>query len=49
MNETELLNILSDWNYWGSFDEQPYARPDYLARVEKLHFKKTATVHALRF
>ncbi|MCI0695266.1 ATP-binding protein [candidate division KSB1 bacterium] len=44
MNETEFLNILSDWNYWGSFDEQPYARPDYLARVEKLHSQKTATV-----
>ncbi len=44
MNETELLDILSDWNYWGSFDEQPHTRSDYLARVEKLHSPKTATV-----
>jgi hypothetical protein len=44
MTETEILNILADWNYWGNFREQPRTRPDYLARVESLFAQKTALV-----
>lgn len=44
MNETEILNILSDWNYWGNFREEPRPRTAYLARLEQLLSDRTATV-----
>ncbi len=44
MQETEVLNLLSDWNYWGNFREQPRNRPSYLNKMEQLFSDKTATV-----
>lgn len=44
LRENDLLDVLSDWNYWGTFDAKPLERPIYLARLEQLSSPKTATV-----
>ena len=44
MTESEILDILSDWNFWGNFDQELQQRPIYLLRIEQLVSRKTATI-----
>lgn len=42
MNATEILNILADWNYWGSFRTQLLQRTPYLRKMRTLFSDKEA-------
>ncbi|MFQ5825436.1 MAG: ATP-binding protein [bacterium] len=44
MNESEVLSILTDWNYWGTFRTRHRERPDYLKRMEQLFSERSATI-----
>lgn len=36
MDETELLNVMSDWNFWGNIKDVGVEREDYIERILKL-------------
>jgi predicted AAA+ superfamily ATPase len=44
MNETEIMRILVDWNFWGNFKEELIERAFYLSRIEQLFSARTATI-----
>ena len=44
MEESKIMEILTDWNFWGNFREDLRARTVYLSKLEKTFGKGAATV-----
>ncbi|RME01506.1 MAG: ATP-binding protein [Calditrichaeota bacterium] len=43
MNESQILAILSDWNFWGTYHVDARDRNTYLKRLQQLFSNRTAT------
>lgn len=44
MDKQQILRILTDWNYWGNYNNQSIERRDYLDSLEKLIKTNEVTV-----
>ncbi|MEM3658097.1 MAG: ATP-binding protein [Candidatus Hadarchaeum sp.] len=44
MEEAKIMEILTDWNFWGSFREDLRARTAYLSKLEEIFGKGAATI-----
>lgn len=44
LNEAEIMGILTEWNFWGSFSEELKERSFYIHRMGQLFAPKTATI-----
>jgi hypothetical protein len=42
MDPSTIMDILSDWNYWGSYDKTLVDRPEYLVRFRELFSRRIA-------
>ena len=40
MNREEILKILIDWNYWGSYKDKSVERPFYLNKLKEELFQR---------
>ncbi|RLF31892.1 MAG: ATPase [Thermoplasmata archaeon] len=46
MNKEEILEILIDWNYWGSYKDESIERPAYLKKLDS--FLKTGEITVVK-
>ncbi|MCF2139618.1 MAG: ATP-binding protein [Candidatus Lokiarchaeota archaeon] len=44
MNNSQIMEILVDWNLWGNFDVDCIIRPNYIKRITQLVSPKKATI-----
>ncbi|MFN4132768.1 MAG: ATP-binding protein [Candidatus Hadarchaeales archaeon] len=44
MEESKIMEILADWNFWGNFREELKPRTTYISKMEKMFGKGTATL-----